>query len=190
MVISVVVGESGINQVVEQAWNERVERFLLGFEKLGFGFAHRSALWRVAIVCVVGDGNVVARCCEFIHERLRIKSSLLVINEVLQVVGIAAFLGQAEQDHSLGNEDPSLGGFSRRVAVDLNVAVVQCFDLRRENAPAVLRAHGEQTPPDIGTKSTGPKFKCPIPGQLCVSAPDCLLHGAGHPWEGISALSV
>jgi hypothetical protein len=190
MGISVVGGLSGINQVVEQAGNEGIERLMLGLEELGLRLAHLAALRRVAVIGVVWDGDVFARRFEFIGEGFRVQASLLVIDEVLQVVGVAALLGEAKQDHSLGNEDAALGCLRRTVAVDLGVAVVQCLDLRREDAPAVLRAHGEQPPPDILAESARPKFECPISGQLCVTAPNRLLHRARNSREGVSALGV
>ena len=52
-------------------------------------------MWSVAIISIVGDGNVFASRFEFIGEGFRFEPRLLVIDEVLHVVGVAAFLGEA-----------------------------------------------------------------------------------------------
>ena len=72
----------------------------------------------------------------------------------------------------------------------IGVAVVQRLDLLREDAPTILRAHSEQTAPDILAESAGPQFERPVSGQLCVATPDRLLHRAGHSREAVSALGV
>jgi hypothetical protein len=84
----------GINQVIEKAGNEGIKRLVLGLEELGFGLASLPALRRVAVIGVVRDGDIFACRFEFIGQGFRFKTGLLVIDEVLQVVGIAAFLGQ------------------------------------------------------------------------------------------------
>ena len=179
---------SGIDEVVEQPGDEGAQGLLLRLEEVRLGPAHSPALRRVAVVGVVGDGDVFPRLVEFIGQRRRIELSMLVVNEVLQVVGVAALLGEAEQDHRLRNEDAPLGRLRRDVAVDLGVAVVQRLDLRGEDAPAVLGAHGEQPPPDILAVAARPEFECPVAGQFRVAAPDRLLHRARHRWERVAAL--
>ena len=76
------------------------------------------------------------------------------------------------------------------MGVDLGVAVVQRLDFRRENPPAILRAHSEQAPPDILAEPAGPQFECPVTGKLRVVAPDRLLHRAGYRREGVTAPGV
>ncbi len=55
-------GFSGINQIVEEAGNEGIKGGLLGLEELLFGFAHFAALWRVAVIGVIRDGDVLRSC--------------------------------------------------------------------------------------------------------------------------------
>jgi len=152
----VVGGLSGIDEIVEQAGDEWAERLLLRFEEVSFGLAHLAPLRRVAVVCVVGDGDVFTGLLQLVREGFRVQPRLLVIDEVLQVVGVAAFFGHAEQDHRFGDEDAPLRLLGGGGLVDLGVAVVQRLHLRREDAPAVLRAHREQASPDILTVSARP----------------------------------
>ena len=86
-------------------------------------------MWSVTIISIVQDGDIFACRFEFIGQGFRFKSRLLVIDEVLQVVGIAALLGEAEQDHRLGNENAALRCLGGGVGVDLGVAVMQRLDL-------------------------------------------------------------
>jgi hypothetical protein len=149
-------------------------------EQLGISPA---TLRRVAVVCVVGYGDVLTRLFEFVGQRGSIKPGLLVIDKVLKMIGIAALLGHAEKDDRFGYEDAPLGFSFGHMLIDLGVAVVQGLCFRRKDSPAVFSAHGEQAPPDILTKSTGPKFKCPVASKFGIAAPNCFLHGAGNRWK-------
>ena len=133
-------GLSGINQVVEETGEKWREGVLFGAEELGLGLAHLAALRRVAVVGVVGDGDVFACLFEFVGQGCGVQPGLLVINEVLQVVGVAAFLGKAQQDDRLGYEDAALWRLGGGVLVDLGVAVVQRLDLLREDGGCFVRS--------------------------------------------------
>ena len=59
-------GGSGINQVVEETGEKGREGVLFGAEELGLSLAHLATLRRVAVIGIVGDGDVFARLFEFI----------------------------------------------------------------------------------------------------------------------------
>jgi len=181
------VVNSGINEVVEKAGKAGLQGVLLGLEELRLGLASLAALWRVAVVGVVRDGHILAGLVEFVGEGIRVQSRLLVIDKVLQVVRVAALLGEAQEDHRFGHKDAALGSAGWQVAVDLGVAVVERFHLGCEDAPAVLGTHREEPPPDILAVAAGPELKCPIACEFRVPPSYRLLHRARNGWEGIAA---
>ena len=83
---------SAFNQVIEQPWLQRLQRRLLCFEEVRLGLATLLALTRVAVIGILRDGNILAAAAQFLGERVRIKSCALIINLVLQVIGIATLL--------------------------------------------------------------------------------------------------
>ena len=98
---------NSIKQVVKQPRLVWLERFLLGFEEVLLRLAALAALAGVAIVSVTRNRHLVVGLAQLAGQRVRVETGALVVNEVLQVVGIAALLGLAEQDHRLRNEDPA-----------------------------------------------------------------------------------
>ena len=64
---------------------------MLGSEEICFGRSRLFASQRVAVVGVVRDGLILGRSPQVIGQGFRVHSLHLVIDEILQVVGIAAF---------------------------------------------------------------------------------------------------
>ena len=132
----------------------------------------------VAVERVVGDGHVCGCFAEIVGQRIRIDSLQLVVDEVLQMVGIAALFGRTEDDHRLGNKDPSLGLPGRHVVVHDQVGIMERLDLRSDQAPAIFRTHGEEPLPHVVSKPARPQFQRPISGKLSVAPADRFLHSA------------
>ena len=166
--------------MIEQPWLQRLQRRLLRFEKVRLRLAALLALARVAVIRIFGDGNVITAVAQLQRQRVRIKTRRLIINVVLQVIGIAAFLGQAQQDDRLADEDAALGLLGRDAVIDDQVAVMQRLHLLREDAPTVFRADGEQTLPHILAEAALPQFQGPVTRQRSITPADGLLHGGGH----------
>ena len=78
-----------LRQVIEQPRLVRLQRLLLGLEEVLLRLAAPPALARVAVVGVAGDGHVVAPRAQFTGERVGVEPGALVVDEVLQAVGVA-----------------------------------------------------------------------------------------------------
>ena len=98
---------SPVHQVVEQARLERTERGVFGREELGLGLSRLLPSARVTIVGICGDRHILGCRSQFVGELLRIYAFALVINQILQVVGIATLLRLGQQDYRFGNEYPA-----------------------------------------------------------------------------------
>lgn len=168
----------------------RLQRLLLGLEEVGPRLAPLSALPRVAVVGVARNGHVIVSLPQILSQRVRGEPGTLVVNEVLQVVGVPALLGEAEQDHRLRDEDPAAVLLRRHTLVHHEVGVVERLDLLGEDAPAVLRAHGEEALPAVFAEAALPEFQRPVTGQRGVAPSDAFLHRRGHLAELVTALGA
>ena len=116
--LAVAVGvkvNSTVDEIVEQSRLEWLQRRLLIAEELRLGLAH---------ACGPSACGSRRRSRGFSHARLSPnrrracphQARALVIDEVLQVVGVAVLLRRAQQDHGLADEDAALGLLRRHVA--------------------------------------------------------------------------
>src|SRR5262245_24463169 len=86
--------QSAVEQIVEKARLKRLQGRLLIAEEFRLCLAHAPALLRVAIEGVVGD-FLMPGFLQIGGELVGIKTRALVIDEVLQMVGVAVFLRRA-----------------------------------------------------------------------------------------------
>ena len=93
-----------VDDVIKQPRLKWLQRRLLIAEELGLRLAHLAALLCVAVERVVGDG-FSSRCEQVGGEFVGIESGHLVIDEVLQVVGVPVLLRSAQEDHGLADEE-------------------------------------------------------------------------------------
>ena len=153
-------------------------------EKVALSLAGRFTGHRVAVEGVVGDRLLtLAGLVQVTLQRGGI-DSLAVVDQVCQVIGVAA-LGRCRQDERrLGSED-SAAAFL--LPVDHLPGVVQRLDLAGDDAGTILGADGQQTPPEILLVVGLEQFDGPVSGQPAVAASDRLLKRRGYVQQGIAA---
>ena len=78
--------------MIKQPWLQRFQRRLLRFEEVRLRLATLLALARVAVVGIFWDGDILTAAAQFFGERVRIKPRRLIIDVVLQVIGITTLL--------------------------------------------------------------------------------------------------
>ncbi len=83
---------SAFNQVVKQPWLQWLQCCLLRFEEVCLRLVALLAFERVAVIRIFWDGDILTAAAQFFGERVRIKPRRLIIDVVLQVIGITTLL--------------------------------------------------------------------------------------------------
>ena len=78
--------------MIEQPRLQWLQRRLLRFEEVCLRLATLLALSRVAVIRILRDGDILTAAAQFFGERVRIKPRRLIIDVVLQVIGITTLL--------------------------------------------------------------------------------------------------
>ena len=165
------------DQPIKQSRNKGIERLLLIAEEIRFRFAHLLALERMAIVGVIGNGDIFRRFAQICRQFLRVESLHLVVNEILKVICVPAFFGQGKHDHGFADENPPLGLGCGHVLVHMKVGVMQSLHFLSNQAPAVLGGYRQEPFPDVIAVTARPKLDSPVSGEFGIAAPESFLHG-------------